>query len=143
LRPFVPRGSYAKLIQKADLQEVLPGVAVSVGRADPDSVLKGPGSRGIRPSSPLGITLSTLSVFALLWLVGLGWGLWAFDDLWSAAATSSAFGTATLILAAVTVDGLGIRLENWSGSALASALACGGGFALLIVKSRIAQQTSA
>jgi hypothetical protein len=96
-----------------------------------------------RPSNPPAITFATVSILALLIIVGLGYALAAFDDLVVAIATSPAFGAAALTLTAVALDRIGLRLAGLGVAFAASALAGLGGFALLVVKRKRDRQAPA
>jgi hypothetical protein len=88
------------------------------------------------PSSPVGISVATVAILAVLTVLGLGFALASFDDTVTAIATAPAFGAAALTLAAVTFDRVGLRLERVPVAFAASALAGLGGFALLLVVKR-------
>ena len=89
-----------------------------------------------RPSNPPAIVFATLSILALLAVLGLGFALVVFDDLVTAIAAAPAFGAAALTLTAVALDRLGLRLAELPVALAASALAGLGGFALLLVTKR-------
>jgi hypothetical protein len=89
-----------------------------------------------RPSNPPAITFATVSILALLAVLGIGSALVVFDDLTTAIATAPAFGAAALTLTAVALDRLGLRLAGVPVALAASALAGLGGFALLLVMKR-------
>jgi len=96
-----------------------------------------------RPSNPPAITFATVSIVALLIIVGLGYALAAFDDTVTVIATAPAFGAAALTLAAVTLDLVGLRLGGLGVAFAATALAGLGGFALLVVKRKRDRRTPA
>jgi hypothetical protein len=96
-----------------------------------------------RPSNPPAIIFATLSILALLTLLGLGYARAAFDDLVTAIATAPAFGGAAVTLAAVTLDRVGLRLESVPVALAASVLAGVGGFALLVMKRKRDREASA
>jgi hypothetical protein len=89
-----------------------------------------------RPSNPAAITFATLSILAVLAVLGIGFALMVFDDLTTAIATAPAFGAAALTLTAVALDRLGLRLAELPVALAASALAGLGSFALLLVMKR-------
>ena len=89
-----------------------------------------------RPSNPPAIVFATLSILALLAVLGLGFALVVFDDLVTTIATAPAFGAAALTLTAVALDRLGLRLAELPVALAASALTGLGGFALLLVTKR-------
>ncbi len=89
-----------------------------------------------RPSNPPAIVFATLSMLALLAVLGIGFALVVFDDLVTAIATAPAFGGAALTLTAVALDRLGLRLAELPVALAASALAGLGGFALFLVMKR-------
>jgi hypothetical protein len=88
------------------------------------------------PSSPLGISVATIAIIAVLTVLGLGFAVTSFDDIVMAVATAPAFGAAALTLTAVALDRLGLRLERVPVALAASALAGLGGFALLLIVKR-------
>ncbi len=63
-----------------------------------------------RPT-PAGMAWATIVVLALLTLLGLGYARTSFEDTVTVVATAPAFGAASLTLAAVVLDRLGLRLE--------------------------------
>jgi hypothetical protein len=89
-----------------------------------------------RSSNPPAITFATVSILALLAVLGLGYALTAFDDLVLAFATAPAFGGASLSLTALVLDRIGLRLQGLGVGLAASALAGLGGFALLFLVKR-------
>ena len=89
-----------------------------------------------RPSNPPAIVFATVSILAVLAVLGLGYALASFDDTVTAIATAPAFGAAALTLTAVALDRIGLRLEGLGVAFAASALAGLGGFALLLVMKR-------
>ena len=90
----------------------------------------------LAPSSPIAIALASVTVLALLWVVGAGWSRWAFDDRIAAAATAPAFGAATLTIAALALERVGVPLDGRWGPALASILAALAGYALRLVQGK-------
>jgi hypothetical protein len=90
----------------------------------------------LAPSSAIAIALASLAVLALLWVVGAGWARWAFDDRIAAAATAPAFGAATLTIAALALERVGVPLDGRWGPALASALAALAGYSLRLVQGK-------
>jgi hypothetical protein len=93
-----------------------------------------PGDDELTTSSAPVIVIAAIAVLALLWVLGTGWSGWAFDDRVAAAAAAPAFGVASLTIAALALERLGIPLDGWWGPTLASALACLGGHALRLVQ---------
>ena len=73
----------------------------------------------LEPSSPAGIAAATLGVLALLAASGFGWARWALASGLPAIALAPAFGAATLMLAGLAIDRMGMRLDGWIGPALA------------------------
>jgi hypothetical protein len=97
----------------------------------------------LAPSSSATIALATIIVLVLLWVVGAGWARWAFADSVAAAATAPAFGVAATTIAALTLDRLGAPLASrWSALA-ASAIAGLGGYLLLMLQRKPADDTVA
>ena len=92
------------------------------------------GDDELAPSSATRIALAAVVVLALLWLVGAGWSRWAFDDPIASSASAPAFGAATLTIAGLALERLGVPLGGWWGPALASALAGLSGYMLLVVQ---------
>ena len=97
------------------------------------------GADEISPSSPVAIALSAVAALALLWIVGAGWSRWTFGDLVAAAAAAPAFGIATLTVAALVLERLGVPFDGRWGPVLASALAGLGGYTLLVVQRKPAE----
>lgn len=95
-----------------------------------------------RPSNPPAIVFATVSILALLVVLGLGYAFAAFDDPVTGIATSPAFGAAALTIAAVMLDLAGLRLAELPVALAASALAGLGGLALLLVQRRWAREAS-
>jgi hypothetical protein len=94
-----------------------------------------------RPSNPPAITLATLSILALLAVLGFGYARAVFDDLVTAIATTPAFGAAALTLAAIALNRVGLRLAELPVAFAASGLAGLGGVALLVMKRKRDRQT--
>jgi len=94
------------------------------------------GDDEIGASSPGAIALAAVAVLALLWVIGAGWSRWAFDDRIAAAAAAPCFGAATLTIAALGLERVGVPLDGWWGPALASALAGLFGYALDVVQGK-------
>lgn len=91
-------------------------------------------------SSPGTIALAALGALLLLWIVGAGWARWTFDDRVAAAASAPAFGVATLTIAALGLERLGVPLDGWWGPALASALAGLCGYLLRFVQGKAVEE---
>jgi hypothetical protein len=92
------------------------------------------GADELAPSSPVAIGLSAVAALAVLWLVGAGWSRWAFGDLVATATAAPAFGIATITVAALVLERLGVPFDGRWGPVLASAFAALGGYALLVVQ---------
>jgi hypothetical protein len=92
------------------------------------------GDDELRPTSPAAVALTALAVLALLWLVGAGWAWWTFDDRVAAVAAAPAFGIATITIAGLVVERLGMGLDGVSGPAFASALALAGGHLVRVMQ---------
>jgi hypothetical protein len=85
---------------------------------------------GVAPSSPGPITAATAATFVLLTAIGLGWSRWAAGDLVLAAAIAPAAGTATLAVAGLVLERIGVPMDGAAGPVAASAIACVTGLAL-------------
>lgn len=92
------------------------------------------GENELRPASPIAIAVTALAVLALLWLVGSGWAWWTFEDRVAAVAAAPAFGVATITIAGLVVELLGMGLDGVSGPALASAVALAGGHLVRVMQ---------
>jgi hypothetical protein len=92
------------------------------------------GPFGFGPSSGAWISLAAVLTLLLLGLAGSGYARAVFDDTVTATATAPAFGAASITLAAVALDRLGLRLG--SVALAASALAGLGGLAIFLVVQR-------
>jgi hypothetical protein len=88
----------------------------------------------LTPSSPGAIAITALAALMLLWVVGAGWSWWTFSDRIAAIAAAPAFGVATLTIAGLAVERLGVALGGWQGPALASGLALVSGQVLRVVQ---------
>jgi hypothetical protein len=84
----------------------------------------------IEASSPPAIVASSLLALTLLWIIGAGWARWAVDGRVAAWAVAPAFGVATLTIAALALERLGVPLTGSWGPTLASVLAGLGGYGL-------------
>jgi hypothetical protein len=84
------------------------------------------------PSSPAGIAIASVGVLALLWIAGYGWARTAVDPV-AAAALAPVFGLASLIVAAIVADRVGVPLDGWIGPTAVSAVAGCGGYLLLFL----------
>ncbi len=107
-----------------------PGVATSV-----------PGARALQPlqdelapSTPPDMARAAIRTFALLLLIGMGWSWWALGDLASSVAVAPAFGVATLTMAALAMERLGVTPGTASQATVACALAGGSGYCLLALR---------
>lgn len=76
--------------------------------------------------SPWKIVASGVLVFALLWATGFGWARGITRDDLAATALAPAFGTASLILAGVAADRVGLRLEGAAPLAVTALAGLGG-----------------
>jgi hypothetical protein len=94
-------------------------------------------------SNPLAIAASMIAVLALLWVVGLGWASWATVDRVAAVAAAPAFGVATLTIAALVLERLGVPLTGSWGPTLASALAGLGGYGLGLLQRQVPRDPAA
>lgn len=104
----------------------LPGTAADAGPVrDP-----------LQPSTPAGIALAALAILGLAWIAGYGWSRWAIADRPTAIALAPAFGVATLILAAIVLERLGLPLAGGAGPTIVTLVAAGGGFVALAVGER-------
>lgn len=110
-----------------------PGVAASI----PGSLADAPAPRDpLTPSSPAGIAIAALAVLALAWVVGFGWSRWAFPDVTIAAALAPAFGGATLILAAIAFERVGLPLSGSAGPTVVVLVAGVGGYVVRMIGQR-------
>ena len=116
----------------ADDPEGLPDVRSSV--PDPRPLPRAEDE--LEPSSPIAIALAALAVLALLWVTGAWWSSWAFADRIAAAATAPAFGAATLTVAALALERVGVPLDGRWGPAVASVLAAVAGYSLRLVQGK-------
>ena len=87
-------------------------------------------------TSPVATIAGTLAILILMTVLGLGYARSVFDDIVTALAAAPAFGTASLTLAAVVLDSVGLRLQGSGVALAASALAALGGVALLLATKR-------
>jgi hypothetical protein len=88
----------------------------------------------LEPSSPGRIALAAFAALVLIGAVGFGWALWAGLDALAAAALAPAFGVATLAIAGVTLERLGLPLSGSWGPTVVAALAAGAGAGLLVAR---------
>jgi hypothetical protein len=88
------------------------------------------------PASAPIVGLAAVGILALLAVVGVGYARSAFDDIVTVLATAPAFGTASVTLAAVALDTVGLRLQGLGVAIAASAIAGLGGVALLLASQR-------
>ncbi|HEX5937761.1 MAG TPA: hypothetical protein VFZ75_08780, partial [Actinomycetota bacterium] len=134
LREFYP-GDDAQ--SRPELTERADGVWGSVDRDADGAFTDEPHRLSWRPSNAGAIVFATLSILGLLAIVGLGYARAALDDRATALAAAPAFGAASLSIAAVALDRLGLRLFDLTGAMSASALAGLGGLAIfLLVRER-------
>jgi hypothetical protein len=96
----------------------------------------------LAPSSPAAITLGSLAVLALLIIAGYGWARAMSDpraanaSSWISLATAPAFGAAALTLAAIVLERAGVPFSGALGPSLASLLAGGGGYLVVLIAER-------
>jgi len=105
-------------------------------RFHPGLRVGGPTRLSWGPASPPIVGLATVGILVLLAVLGSGYARSVFDDTVMVLATAPAFGTASLTLAAVALDAVGLRLEGLEIALAASALAGLGGVALLLATQR-------
>lgn len=108
------------------------GATVRASVPDPRTLRPIPAE--LRTSSPLAIALAAVAALALLWLVGAGWASWTFADRVAALAAAPAFGAATITIAGLALERVGVPVDAWWGAALASALAAITGYGLRVVQ---------
>jgi hypothetical protein len=95
------------------------------------------------PSNSTGMLLGTIGILLVLAVLGIGYAIRAFEDVVLAIASAPAFGAAALTIAAVALDRLGLRLQNF-GVAIAAAVLPGlGGLAVFLVQRQRDRQTAA
>jgi hypothetical protein len=99
---------------------------------DPRPLPAGDGE--LTASSPWAIAGSTIAVALLLWVLGFGWARWTFADRVAAAAAAPGFGVATLAIAGLLGERLGVPLAGSWGPTLVSVVGGGLGYGLLIGK---------
>jgi hypothetical protein len=88
----------------------------------------------LEPSSPGGIAIAACAILALTGAVGFGWARWAGLDRLAALATAPAFGAATLAIAGVGLERLGLPLSGAPGPTVVALLAAGLGYGLRVVR---------
>lgn len=93
-----------------------------------------PSAGELQPSSPRGIAASCVAILAALWAIGFGWARWSFDDIGTSFAAAPGFGLAALILAALVLERVGVPITGWVGPTVASVVAGGLGYLLLVFK---------
>jgi hypothetical protein len=107
-----------------------PGVAFSAD-TPPSAIARTPVDP-LRPADTWQISVASVLQLALFGLGGYGWArVAAFEPGLDAAAVAPAFGFGALILLAVALERLGVPLTGSIGPLVVSAIAAGGGFALL------------
>lgn len=105
-----------------------------------EGVRAGAPSSPLQPASPLGVVGATLAAIALLGVIGFGWARAAGCDGIAATALSPAVGSATVTIAAIALERLGLPLDgSGPAEALVSALAGAGGYGLWLVLERRAR----
>jgi hypothetical protein len=110
-----------------------PGVAASI----PGTLEGAPAAREpLAPSSPGGIALAAVTTLALAGVVGFGWSRWALRDRVAAIAFAPALGVATLVLAAVSLERLGLPLTGGVGPKVVVLVAGAGGYLVRMVGER-------
>jgi hypothetical protein len=90
----------------------------------------------LTPSSPGQIALAALAIVVLTTLAGWGWTRWCGLDTVASLAVAPATGTATLVLAGVVLDRLGVSLAGSAGPSIAVLIAGGFGYGLLVAQGR-------
>jgi hypothetical protein len=90
----------------------------------------------LEPSSPGAIALGSLAVVLALTLIGYGWARAAGCDGWTASALAPAVGAAALVLAAITLERVGLPLTGSAGPSLVSALGGASGYLAWFVLER-------
>ena len=96
-----------------------------------------------RPASAPVVALAIVGTLLVLGVLGLGYASVAFGDRVSAIATAPAFGAATVSLAAVALDAIGLRLYDLWVAVAASALAGLGGLAVRLAERRLRREPPA
>jgi hypothetical protein len=89
-----------------------------------------------RPATGTWISIATVVILVVLFVLGLGYARAASDDPIVVFATAPAFGAAAVTLAAVALDRIGLRLESIPVALAASVLGGLGGLAVLLVVQR-------
>ena len=112
------------------------GVWVSIERQVPGITAAAPTRLSWGPASASIVGLAALGIVALLTVLGFGYARSTFEDAITAMATAPAFGAATVTLAAVVFDAIGLRLHTLWVAFAASALPGLGGVALLLLAQR-------
>lgn len=107
-------------------------VAVASSVPNPRPLPALPGE--LAPATPHEIASAAIRTFLLLTVLGLGWAWWAMVDGPGALAIAPAFGTATLTIAALGLERLGVGVQTTGGATLAAVLAGGSGYALLMLR---------
>ena len=131
LRPFYPGDDVEDLTERFDGFWTSGGERrLGVRGEDPPRLSWGPSNAGA-------VAFATVAILLLLGILGLGYAFASFDERVTAIATAPAFGAASLTIAAVLLDLLGLRLAELAVALAASALAGLGGLALfLLVRQR-------
>jgi hypothetical protein len=125
------------------LREQEPGIWASDDLPEVSVASGGLAGLGFGPSSGLAISSVTIGILVVLGILGLGYASAAFADAVTYVATAPAFGAAGLTIAAVSLDRLGLRLQNL-GVAIASAVLTGlGGLAVFLVQRQRDRQAAA
>ena len=95
------------------------------------------------PSNRTGMLLGTVGILLLLTVLGIGYARSAFDDFVVSIATAPAFGAAGLTIATVALDRIGLRLQNFGVTIVATVLTGLGGLTVLLVQRQRDRQASA
>jgi hypothetical protein len=106
------------------------GLASTIGDPHPLDPLP----QELQASSPDELRTATIRTLLFLLVLGFGWAWWATGDLADAAALASAFGVASLTLAAIALERLGVALDSAAGATFVAALAGGSGYALALAR---------
>jgi hypothetical protein len=121
---------YRGHVSSPQLLELGPSFWASESLPEFSSTISGPFD--FVPSSGAWISVAALAILAALSLVGLGYAVAAGHDPIVVVATAPAFGAASITLAAVALDRMGLRLESTPVALAASVLAGLGGLAVLL-----------
>jgi hypothetical protein len=82
----------------------------------------------LEPLTQLGVALASLAILIVLGVAGYGWARIGIEDVLAAAAAAPAVGAGLIIVAAVTLDVVGVAMGETPGAIAALALGGGGGY---------------